>query len=89
MSPFSSPGVELWHSDGTLARTMLVQDIFPGLASSFLTGLTNVNGAPFFAADDGTTGSDFPLDLGFFVQYREVPFLAFLAAQSPGTHQPS
>ena len=55
-------GVELWKSDGTVAGTVLVKDIRPGIASSFAgynffaTELTNVNGTLFFTANDGING---------------------------------
>jgi ELWxxDGT repeat protein len=48
-------GVELWKSDGTEAGTVIVLDINPAGDSS-PSGLTNVGGILFFAAqDDGTT----------------------------------
>jgi ELWxxDGT repeat protein len=55
-------GRELWTSDGTVGGTVLVRDINPGVNSSIpiqLTSeLTNVNGVLFFAADDGTDGTE-------------------------------
>ncbi|HEY2354847.1 MAG TPA: ELWxxDGT repeat protein [Gaiellaceae bacterium] len=55
-------GAELWKSDGTTAGTVLVKDIHPGDASynygSYPSSLTNVNGTLFFAATDGTTGTE-------------------------------
>ena len=58
----AASGFELWKSDGTAAGTVLVKDVYPG---GFLqsnhgnpTGTTNVDGTLFFAADDGTHGSE-------------------------------
>jgi ELWxxDGT repeat protein len=45
-------------SDGTAAGTVLVKDINPGGASSNPGGLADVNGILFFAANDGTHGSE-------------------------------
>ena len=52
-------GRELWKSAGTDAGTVVVKDIRPGPSSSFpdqATSLTDVGGALFFTASDGTTG---------------------------------
>lgn len=59
-------GQELWKSDGTAARTMMVKDIIPGVGSSSPKSLVNVNGILFFTAgeenrpklwkSDGTAG---------------------------------
>jgi ELWxxDGT repeat protein len=46
-------GYELWKSDGTVAGTQLVKDIWPGAASSYPSSLTNVNGTLYFTADGG------------------------------------
>jgi ELWxxDGT repeat protein len=55
----NSIGDEPWKSDGTSAGTVLVQDINPGFATgSSPSNLTNVNGAVFFSADDGTNGNE-------------------------------
>jgi ELWxxDGT repeat protein len=60
-------GRELWNSDGTVAGTVLVQDIYPGGGSSepglglqggTPSGLTNVNGTLFFDANDGVHGRE-------------------------------
>jgi ELWxxDGT repeat protein len=63
-------GDELWKSDGTAAGTTLVKDIYPGGSyggyygttyypnSSNPSNLTNVNGALFFTANDGTHGDE-------------------------------
>ena len=47
---------ELWKSDGTLAGTILVKDIWPGFGSSSPQFLTNVNGTLFFSAHDSVSG---------------------------------
>lgn len=47
------PGFALWKSDGTAAGTVRVKN-FPEVLNS--TGVTNVGGTLFFAADDGTHG---------------------------------
>lgn len=52
----SDHGVELWKSDGTDSGTCLVKDIWPGSTTSNPFGLTVMNGALFFSADDGTNG---------------------------------
>ena len=54
-------GVELWKSNGTEIGTDIVQDINTGNSgadSSSPSNLTNVNGALFFAADDGSSGRE-------------------------------
>jgi ELWxxDGT repeat protein len=43
-------GEELWKTDGTLAGTVMVKDILPGLASSSPMAMMNFNGMLFFAA---------------------------------------
>jgi ELWxxDGT repeat protein len=63
-----SNGVELWRSNGTSAGTMLVRDIgtgtrlnnlgIPGPNSSSPASLANVNGVLYFAANNGTSGSE-------------------------------
>src|SRR5205085_9104000 len=52
-----SNGRELWKSDGTAAGTVLVKDIKPGPGDPNEQLLTNVNGTPSFAADDGVGGT--------------------------------
>jgi ELWxxDGT repeat protein len=53
-------GRELWKSNGTPGGTLLVKDINGPAAgaSSSPSGLTNVNGTVFFAANDGTNGEE-------------------------------
>lgn len=52
---FSS--VELWQSDGTTAGSRMVQDINP-TASADIYNMMVVNGRLFFAADNGSNGSE-------------------------------
>ena len=61
-----STGVELWKSDGTISGTSLVKDINPGSTttsgittpnSSDPTDLVTVGGVVYFAANDGTDGT--------------------------------
>jgi ELWxxDGT repeat protein len=61
-------GDELWKSNGTEAGTVMVKDIFPGSGGShpgvaypgymYGSGLTNVNGTLFFAANDDAHGTE-------------------------------
>jgi len=56
-------GRELWKSDGTAAGTVMVEDINPGPATCFPSGiasgsLTAMCGTLFFSADDGTHGRE-------------------------------
>lgn len=58
-------GTELWKSNGSSAGTVLVNDIFPGFQypggpglGSYPSAFTNVNGTLFFAANDGTNGTE-------------------------------
>ena len=48
--------MELWQTDSTETGTVIAKDINPGVANSNPDKLTNVSGALFFAADDGTRG---------------------------------
>ena len=52
-----SHGFELWVSDGTAAGTTLL-DINPGAGSSGPSNLININGTLYFAANDGTHGTE-------------------------------
>ncbi len=55
-------GIEPWQSNGTAPGTALVKDINPGSSSSrpfYGYVLTAVNGKVFFAANDGTHGTEF------------------------------
>src|SRR5262245_3996633 len=45
----------LWKSDGTVAGTTLVKDIFPGNSSCYPASFSNLNGTLFFSATDGAT----------------------------------
>jgi ELWxxDGT repeat protein len=59
-------GNELWKSDGTVAGTTLVKDIYPGVRTDYYSyyfqnssnpsQLTNVNGTLFFSAEDALGG---------------------------------
>jgi ELWxxDGT repeat protein len=51
-------GRELWKSDGTGARTILIKDLLPGRSSSTPESLTPVNGVLYFTAGTGTTGAE-------------------------------
>lgn len=49
-------GTELWKSDGTMAGTVLVKDIVPGVHSSNPSLLTAVNNTLFFVANTPANG---------------------------------
>lgn len=51
-------GRELWVSNGTVAGTKLVKDIYPGIFSSEPIYFTGYNGKAYFAASDGTNGTE-------------------------------
>ena len=51
-------GTELWKTDGTVAGTVMVKDINPGVAGSNPFQLTNVGGTLYFVAQDGGGGAD-------------------------------
>jgi ELWxxDGT repeat protein len=60
-------GRELWRSDGTYFGTRLVRDIYPGGGagrSSYPQRFTDVQGLPFFDADDGVHGQELWLSDG-------------------------
>jgi trimeric autotransporter adhesin len=46
-------GEELWKTEGTIAFTGLVKDIFPGNSGSYPSNLFNFNGKLYFEASDG------------------------------------
>lgn len=48
----------MWETNGTAAGTVLVKDINPGSASSNPSGLVTVGNEVFFAANDGTDGTE-------------------------------
>jgi ELWxxDGT repeat protein len=51
-------GSELWATDGTVAGTRLVQDIYPGAEGSGPAEFTRVGDHVFFGADDGQRGDE-------------------------------
>ncbi len=52
-------GRELWiTTDGTLATTRMVKDIFPGPQSSNIQEMTEFNGELYFLASDGVNGME-------------------------------
>lgn len=51
-------GTELWRSDGTLAGTTQVKDIYPGDNSSSPSRFIVVGSYLYFRADDGVNGSE-------------------------------
>ena len=51
-------GNELWRSDGTLAGTTLVHDVYAGASSSSPTLMTSVGPILYFRATDATTGTE-------------------------------
>lgn len=54
--PGGEHGVELWSTDGTVAGTRLVRDIFPGEETSAPSGFRAAGGHLYFAAGDGVHG---------------------------------
>jgi ELWxxDGT repeat protein len=46
-------GYELWKTNGTAAGTALVKDIVPGVGSSFISELENINGTLIFTVENG------------------------------------
>lgn len=53
-----SYGLELFSTDGTATGTSLVKDIYPGLWSNDIFGLTSYNGSLYFAAREMTNGTE-------------------------------
>lgn len=51
-------GRELWFSDGTIAGTYMIKDIYPGFASSNPQDFFLVGSKALFSADDGTNGRE-------------------------------
>lgn len=51
-------GSELWRTDGTDEGTYMVKDINPGLYSSSVSGIKEMNGVLFFIASDGVHGNE-------------------------------
>ena len=45
-------GVELWKSDGTVAGTLMIKDLYPGNDGSAPTDFININGTTYFSALD-------------------------------------
>lgn len=69
---------ELWKSDGTAAGTILVKDINPDLErGSYPNSLTNISGALFFSASNGTDGRE------VFTLGLEVVDLDTIAGDAP------
>ncbi len=54
----NASGAELFRTDGTLAGTTLVRDIFAGSGGSALSNLTVVGTQIFFSANDGFNGAE-------------------------------
>ncbi|MFH0909409.1 MAG: ELWxxDGT repeat protein [bacterium] len=54
----SASGWELWKSDGTEARTVLVKDINPGASNSYPSFLTEMNGILYFSASNSEFGAE-------------------------------
>ncbi|HEX7184793.1 MAG TPA: ELWxxDGT repeat protein [Thermoanaerobaculia bacterium] len=75
-------GVELWSSDGTVAGTTLVRDIFPGPHSSKPAWLTVASDRLFFAANDGVHGVELWETDGTTAGTRMVQDIASLASSS-------
>jgi ELWxxDGT repeat protein len=51
-------GDEPWASDGTSAGTVLLRDVFPGVAGSEPSGYTEAAGRLYFSAYDGAHGNE-------------------------------
>lgn len=51
-------GYELWITDGTLAGSRLVKDIYPGWRSSEISGMVASGTTMYFTANDGVHGTE-------------------------------
>jgi ELWxxDGT repeat protein len=51
-------GLELWKSNGTVAGTIRIKDIWPGTSGSNPELLTNVGGTVYFVANNGKNGRE-------------------------------
>jgi ELWxxDGT repeat protein len=51
-------GAELWKSDGTAAGTVLVKDIWPGVAGSNPASFVSAGNRLIFRANDGSNGEE-------------------------------
>jgi ELWxxDGT repeat protein len=54
----STHGQELWASDGTVAGSALVKDLWPGADSSAPANFISRNGEYLFTANDGSSGTE-------------------------------
>ena len=50
--------MELWKSDGTLAGTVMVKNIYPDPGGSDPSELVSMDGTLYFSADDGASGHE-------------------------------
>ena len=78
-------GIELWKSDGTVAGTTLVKDIYPGPGSGGPSSLTYLNGLFYFSANNGISGQELWTSDGTAAGTQAR---AFIASASGGS-QPS
>jgi ELWxxDGT repeat protein len=69
-------GAELWVTDGTVAGTVRLTDIAPGLRSANPRGLTAVGGLLYFTADDGVHGAELWVSDGTAAGTRMVQDIA-------------
>ncbi len=54
----AAEGYEYWVTDGTMAATGLLLDIYPETGSAFPTPVAEIPAGLLFSADDGTVGSE-------------------------------
>lgn len=54
----ASVGNELWKTDGTVAGTVMVKDIYPGSVDAQISQMTDINGTLFFIANNGVNGNE-------------------------------